>query len=176
MSRLRQLLQRPIGERDRMRLFAIAAALLLLAAAVLTATSARQADRPALARASTMATVSAPATGAPQSAGVPLAVLDAGRRFLAGYLPYLYGHAHPPTFEGAAATLRRLLISRPPRVAQAMRRRQPRLTGLAGHRLADPLAWVLTARIADGRATYSIDLVIATGHGGGPLVMSLGGD
>ena len=156
-SRLARALDRPLAERERARAFGAVALLLLLAAGALSLTAPPHAGRQTPRR---------PAITAPSAplvpAAPPLAVLRAGRLFLADYLPFLYGHTTGHEFHAASGALAHSLAARPVRVAPAMRRRQPRVVHLIGHRL-DGERWALTATIADGAVRYPIELLIATG-------------
>lgn len=86
------------------------------------------------------------------------------RRFLAGYLPYLYGRrpgrAVKPVTASVAASLRRSRV----RVTPAQRRRHPRLVGLTliGQ---TPDSVIATARVADGGVATYLDCPRFCGHG-----------
>src|SRR4051812_35505633 len=120
VDRLRQFWNRPLRDRDRMRLFAIAVALIAGATAALTQlqrpTPSTQAhphdDQPAVVSPGS-APVLPPAASAPpaqpsdEGTRTPVAASRAdvaaskraARRFLAGYLPYTYGHGRAPQIE-----------------------------------------------------------------------------
>ena len=78
-----------------------------------------------------------PREGTPPSEEGPLAeqvtpaqaarIRRATRRFMAGYLPYSYGHGDATEIEGAAPALIVLLTEKPPRVPDSVRRRRPRV-------------------------------------------------
>jgi hypothetical protein len=180
-GRLSQLLARPISDRERGRAFAVVAVVLLLAAVALTLVAPPRDERAAAP--SSPASTSAASTTTPTLPSAapairpPAVVLDAGRRFLQDYLPYLYGHARGRTFSAASSALGRSLASRPPRVPPAMRRRHPHVVSLSGHQLASRSRWVLTATIADGGAArYPVELVVEQRPTGGAVVVQLGED
>lgn len=174
--RLAALLERPLRERERTRLFAVISLALVLAAAALHLAAPAHRERST----STPAEISPPATPSPQalqprsSAAPPAAVLRAARQFLSDYLAFLYGHARMGRLRAASASLAHRLASHTPHVSPAMRRRQ-HVVHLAGHRLASRSRWVLTATIADGGAVrYPIELVLAIRQSGGAVVVGLG--
>ncbi len=100
----------------------------------------------------------------------------AARRFLAGYLPYLYGRrparAVKPVTASVAASLRRSHV----RITPAQRRRHPRLAGLTltGQ---TPASVIATARVADGGvAAYPLTFTLQRTAHGGWVVGDLGND
>lgn len=181
MTPLRRWLARPLSDRDRQRAFALAAAALVLAAAILTITGNRPgaptASTPPPSPAAAAPDVSALASRAPawasaqDTVAVPAAVRQQARRFLAGYLPYLYGRRPRSArwLEGAGWQLRRRLAAERPRVAPAARRRRPRAVALKGEQ-APSGGWQLRARIADGRSGYQLTLLVVGGR-----VVAIGG-
>jgi hypothetical protein len=191
MTGLRRWLQRPLDEYGRQRAFAIAAVLLMLAGATLslTARPAHDAAGPPPRTSSTAApTTSSPPTSAPlppaalrerehERARAPRRVLRAGRAFLAGYLPYLYGRRPARQIEHTTAGLRRRLATNRPRVAPAARRRRPRVVALVGERVLERRGgWLLRARITDGDvAVYPIELLLEQ-HGQRLVVVQIGGE
>src|SRR5829696_1986865 len=148
VDRLRLFWNRPLRDSDRLRLFAIAVALLAAAAAMLTqlerpASSTRAAppdDQAAVASSGAEAALS-PAASVPaaepsgEGTHTPIAVSradvvaskHAARRFLARYLPYTYGRGRARRIRPATAALRRRLSAQRPRVPVRERRRLPRL-------------------------------------------------
>lgn len=176
-GRLAALLERPLRERERNRLFAVTSLALVLAAAAL------QLVVPAHQEGSTSTSLveisaSAAPSGQPlqsrSSTAPPAAVLRASRQFLSDYLAFLYGHARTRMLRAASASLAHRLASHPPHVSPAMRRRRPHVVKLAGHRLATRSRWALTATIADGAVRYPIELVLAARSPGGAVVVGLG--
>lgn len=180
-SSLRGWLDRPLRERDRQRAFVLAAAALVLAAAILTLTG-RDHHQPLATAAPPTSPAAvpppvspAPAVRAPARERVPepapRSIRRVARRFLAGYLPYLYGQRTARRIDASTARLRRRLAANRPRVSPAARRRRPRVVALEGER-APAGRWLVRARIADGSvAAYPIELLI---HG--RRVVAIGGE
>jgi hypothetical protein len=108
---------------------------------------------------------SLPALIAPVDAGQLAAAKSAAAAFLAGYLPYLYGHAPVRAISHLSAGLRADLAAHPARVTPAQHARHPRLVALSavGRQPRDVLA---TATIADGSGVpYAIRLILERHHG-----------
>jgi hypothetical protein len=82
------------------------------------------------------------------------AAMTAGRRFLAGYLPYSYGQRNASSIRSVAPALRSVLARQAPRVPPALAAKaRPRLTslkysGIDGQRV------ILLAHIDDGQSRY----------------------
>jgi hypothetical protein len=91
--------------------------------------------------------------------------LGAARRFLDGYLPFIYGRGSARAIPTAAPSLRNRLAESRLRVPPAENGRHPRVIRLDGRRL--PAGRVLvTARIEDGGpATYPISLTLVRQDG-----------
>lgn len=163
MIGLRSLAGRPIAEDERRGAFWIAAATLACAALVLlllpgveTAPSPEPASE---------AMVTAPPGPAPHRARPLAGPLAAARRFLGGYLPFLYGHGAARAIAAAAPSLRDRLAASRLRVPPAASDRHPRVVGLDGRRLTAGRVFV-TATIGDGGpATYPISLTLAPRNG-----------
>lgn len=160
-SRLARALERPLAERDRARAFGAAALTLVLAAGALSLIAPPHPGRQTPKRPAIAVPPARPAPVVPLAP--PPQVLRAGRRFLADYLPFLYGHTTGREFHAASAALARSLTARPVRVASAMRRRHPRVVTLASRRLDGGPRWLLSATIADGAVRYPIELLVTTG-------------
>lgn len=179
IARLRELADRPIADAERRRVFAAVAVLIVLAAVLLSATgqprdtdrSDKQPARPPR----VVEPIPAPPPQAPDAKGVegsaapsgnlPAPVERAARRFLAGYLAYLYGAGEVAEIEAASPALERRLRCEPPRVSPATRRRDPRVVALAARRL-DRGRYLVTATVADGGvAEYPIELTLARRDG-----------
>lgn len=172
VDRLRALANRPLGDDDRPRLFAIAVAVIVACAALLALW-----DDPAPPRARTLPAPAAdlpPADPVATPAGVadpvasPAEVARAkrtARRFLAGYLPYSYGQGPASAISGASPALRRRLASERPRVPAQVRARHPRvrLVQTEGATARDAR---LTALVSDGRRRYTVRLALARTTGG----------
>lgn len=183
VDRLRLLLNRPLNDADRPRLFAIAAALIVAAAVVLaalddagpaperdepTAPAAAPLDAPAdVAAASSPSPRAAPpseegtpAPGAAASRADVAQAKRAARRFLAGYLPYTYGQRAAQEIEDVDPHLRRRLARDRPRVPPRERRRRPRLELLHADGAGRDRARMV-ALVSDGRRRYTVDLELA---------------
>lgn len=165
---------RPLGA-QRVRAFAAASCVLLLVACGLAFTAGNRAPadptRSVPTDAGTQAAVvastfddGADASGVPGDARG--AVVRQARRFLRGYLSYLYGQGPARALRGSTDVLRRRLASARLRVPPAARRRRPRVVRV----VADPLdrgRWHVVATVADGGvARYPIELLITTGADG----------
>jgi hypothetical protein len=184
--RLRGLLDRPISDSERVSAFGLAVLLVLASCVALLLTrEPRPNPRPATPAPAlappepTRPTAPAPLSPGPSpqrpAQGPPAAAVRAARRFLAGYLRYLYGHGRARQIRGATPRLRRRLAAHPPRVSPATRKRRPRIIGIKGA-AAGHGRWTLTARIADGSgARYSLALEVARSPDGF-LVARLEGD
>jgi hypothetical protein len=152
IARLRELAERPIADSERPRLFWLAAAILVAAAIVLIALgpSSREEGAPSV---PPPATAPSPppraAPAAPVPPPVPPAARRSARRFLAGYLRFIYGRAQAREIEAAAPALRRRLARSRLRVPPAARRRRPRVTGLEAERLPSGVV-AATAEVVDG--------------------------
>ncbi len=164
-----RLVDRPLDAR-RFRAFAAAACVLLLVAAGLALTAGNRAtapvDEPVLRGDGVVAVAPALDVDVARSPGADRrAVLRQARRFLTGYLRYLYGQGPAHAIRGSAATLRRRLEVARLRVSPAARKRRTRVVRVT----AKPLArgrWHVVATIADGGvAQYPIELLITTTDG-----------
>jgi hypothetical protein len=177
--RLRGLLERPIGDNERLTAFGLAALLVLAACALLLLTrshhpaAAHRPNRPA--PVPTAPVLPPPATPPPAPAprpqprpgrhAPPAAVDRAARRFLAGYLRYLYGRGGARQIEAVSRTLRRRLAAHPPRVSPATRQRRPRITAIIG-RGVGARRWALVAQVEDGGVErYPLALQLDRQHG-----------
>lgn len=177
---LRWLVERPLGAR-RHGAFAVVACVLLLVAGGLavtaghrsasvadtsgdrTATNGRTSQAAAGAVVAPTLDADAVAAGSPESDRA--AVVRQARRFLAGYLPYLYGHGAARAVHGGTAALRRRLETVRLRVSPAARKRRPHVVRVTAERL-DRGRWHVVATVADGGVSrYPIELLITTGDG-----------
>jgi hypothetical protein len=184
--RLRALLERPIGDSERLAAFGLAALLVLAACGLLLLTRTREAPpathpaapaptiRPALPAPTAPAAPRAPRPE-PAADQPPPAVDHAARRFLAGYLRYLYGRGGASGIDGTSHALRRRLAAHPPRVSPATRHRRPRIVRITAARHG-VRSWVLIASIDDGGVErYPLALELGRRHGK-LLVTRLEGD
>jgi hypothetical protein len=170
---IRRLRDRPIGERERCGALAVVA-VVVIAATFLLALTAPEAPsrRPASAPSWRVGEREAP-RAAESSSGSTASALRAARRFLHGYLAYIYGHGRAAQVSAATSRLARSLASRAPRVPPSMRARHPRV--LALHAVKAPGAIEVTALINDGGLVdYPIELRLA-GLRGRLLVAGVGG-
>jgi hypothetical protein len=171
VNRFRTLAERPIGEEERRGAFAGAAVLIAAAALLLLIPDGGVPSisplpiAPAAQRRLAEPPRPDPATGPEKAA----------RRFLAGFLPFLYGQGSPRAIPAAAPALAARLASSRRRVSPAALDRRPRVTQLEGRRVGRARASV-AARIEDGgAASYPIALTLAR-RGGRWLVVAEGMD
>ena len=186
--RLRGLLERPIGDNERLTAFGLAALLVLAACVLLLLTRASHHPTHAPIQPPTPPTSpvpSPPVTPPPAPAPrpprkpvrqtAPAAVVRAARQFLAGYLRYLYGRGGARQIRAVSRALLRRLAARPPRVSPATRQRRPRITAITGRRVG-ARRWALVAQVEDGGVErYPLALQLGRQHGGW-IVTRLEGD
>jgi hypothetical protein len=183
VDRLRLLLDRPLRDSDRPRLFAFAVGLIVAAAAVLTllddAVPAPGRDAPAghgnpeHVRPSSAASPTPTATSAEgEPARGPIASRPAiarasrvARQFLRGYLRFAYGQAPPGAIAGSGTQLRRALARARPRVPMKERRRRPRVLLVQADSVTPTRARLL-ALVRDGRRRYTVPLALARTRAG----------
>ncbi len=151
----------------RLMLAALALVVLLLVASALAPSphpAHRSVPRPA-GPARTRRTPTAPGSPAISRGGLGAAGRVAAR-FLAGYLPFLYGRASARSFEAVTPGLRRQLSDMRGLVTPVERQRHPRVVSLTAVRQA-PAAVLATALVADGGVTtYALRLMLRAGRGG----------
>lgn len=182
---LRALADRPIAEHQRRLAFALAAAIIVIAAGVLILTRGSSPPgmppRPAAPNApprpsAPPSPIAPPASGAPRRpAAAPAAAGQDARVFLHGYLAYLYGHAAARAIRGATPRLTRRLERERPRVSPATRARHPRIVALTARRIAGGRI-AATATIADGGVARYPILVVLARHRGRWQATELSGD
>jgi len=100
----------------------------------------------------------------------------AARRFLAGYLPYLYGRGPARRVTNVSSSVAASLRRSRARVTPAQRRRHPRLVALSliGQ---TPTSVIATARVADGGvAAYPVTFTLQQRTDGSWVVADLGND
>jgi hypothetical protein len=177
IDRLAAFIHRPLRDTDRPRLFALTVVLLLAAAAVLALVD-RPAPRPAPAPSrapvptpqALLPLEPAPAatTEPPSEEGKPPAAMNvsrrqvaaaerAGRRFLAGYLPYSYGQRGAARIPAASERLRARLAHERPRVPPDVGERRPQVVLLHADGVASRNG-ELVALVIDGAHSYSVRL------------------
>lgn len=166
MTGLRALAGRPIAERERRGAFWVAAAILGCAAAVLLLLPGEDTGLPPSPEPAAQAgDAAAPRAARPRPIARLARPLEAARRFLDGYLPFIYGRGSARAIPTAAPSLRKRLAESRLRVPPAANGRHPRVIRLDGRRL--PAGRVLvTATIGDGGpATYPISLTLVRRDG-----------
>jgi hypothetical protein len=178
IDKLRLLWNRPLHDGDRLRLFAIAVALIAGATALLGQLERPHAtprdDRapnpsPAAAPPSPAAQLSPTRAGARERSeegartAIPASRVDvaasrrAARGFLAGYLPYTYGRAS--AIRSATPALRRRLAAQRPRVPTGERSRTPRVVLLQSDSVGREHGEYV-ALVSDGKRQYSVALAL----------------
>lgn len=97
---------------------------------------------------------------APVSAGGLARARQVAKRFLVGYLPFLYGHGRARAIEGVVPSLRLKLTRTRTLVTPVERRRHPRLMSLAAIGQANG-AVLATAFVEDGGVTaYALRVIL----------------
>ena len=94
----------------------------------------------------------------------PMAATVTVRRFLAGYLPFLYGQVGADQLRAVAPQLRRSVTAERERVTPAERSRRPRVIALAFAPGDLRRAVLFEAQIDDGASRYRVRLRVAR-HG-----------
>jgi hypothetical protein len=183
VDRLRRLLNRPLADIERRRLFLVAVVVIVAAAAGFSllddhgspvgdsgagvtssgTSSLRSApfDDPA-----GVVALEAPSEEGRLSASQEASRVDvtrakrAARRFLAGYLAYSYGRADAGQIRTAAPGLRRRLAAEQPRVPARVRRRRPRLLLVQADGVGR-LRGRLLALVGNGSRRYTVGLELA---------------
>jgi hypothetical protein len=184
---LQELLDRPISDGERRRLFVLAAVVVLVAAALLLVIGGgggegERAEQPQ----PSPPRASAPTPEPPPPAGVegttapagapPLEARRVARRFLSGYLAFIYGQGPARAIDGADAGLIARLARSRVRVPPAARRREPRIAELLRGRSRGRERLQVTAVIDDGGvAQYPISLAL-TRRAGGSVVAEVAED
>jgi hypothetical protein len=97
-------------------------------------------------------------------------VLRVARRFLTGYLAYLYGRGSASEIRASAVSLRDRLAQHRPRVSPAIRHRHPRIVSTHGDALSAAPGWLVTATVEDG-GTESYSIAVVVGQRTGRLVV-----
>jgi hypothetical protein len=180
IERLQAFLHRPLRDADRPRLFALAVVLLLAGAAAFALVD-RPTPHSAPAPGSGQVPEPAPAAvqlpeapgpaidpEAPSEEGKPPAAMQvtraqvaavkrAGRRFLAGYLPYSYGQQDAERIPAIGERLRARLRRERPRVPAGVSDRRPQVVLLHADGIAARIG-ELTALVSDGAHSYSVRL------------------
>lgn len=191
IDRLRALLNRPIGEEERRRVFILALTVIAAAAALLIATRpdhhGPSPQRPTADR--TQSAPPVPARPVENPAYVPVPAPEGGtapehlpaapaahaaQRFLAGYLPYIYGHGSAQAITGVTPALGRELSRHRPRVSPAQRQRHARVVTFRGQ--PGPRNTMLVTALIDddgGVARYPIQMLVSRHRGGRWLVTQL---
>lgn len=114
--------------------------------------------------------------GAAPPGGVPSrGVESAARRFLGGYLRYIYGHGPASEIRAASPQLARRLRRGRPRVSPATRQRRPRIAELSARSLGARTELAVATIDDGGAARYPIELVLER-RGGRWRVARVGSD
>jgi hypothetical protein len=87
----------------------------------------------------------------------------AARRFLRGYLTWLYGHARVTAIHAATSQLIGQLRTHPPRVPITLQQVTPLLVALGTQSTRG--AWLVLANIAAGQQTYQLTVTVARSRG-----------
>ena len=184
VDRLRLLLNRPLRDSDRPRLFALPVALIVATAAVLALvddlgrapTPARDASAGG-ATARTAEHPEPPSAPSPTSTSTSTVTSEEGsraretiasraeiarakhvaRRFMRGYLRFSYGQAPTDAIVGARAQLRARLAEQRPRVPARERRRRPHVVLVQSDTVTRVRA-ALVAFVRDGERRYTVPL------------------
>lgn len=167
-----RLVDRPLGARRNGAFVAVTAVVLLMAGGLAVTAgndSAAPGDVPSSqappARALVVPPLEAGTAVEGSARDARVAVVRQTRRFLAGYLPYLYGHGPVRALRGGTVELQRRLETARLRVPPAARKRRPRVVRLTVAPL-DAGRWHAVATIADGGvARYPIELLLTTRGG-----------
>jgi hypothetical protein len=172
IQRLREAASRPIADRERGRLLALAAAAIIAATALLLVTRPHRMDRPSTPMHAAVASRPRQHTTA-RPPVAPIPVVRTARAFFAGYLAFLYGHRGAQAITGATPALRHYLTTRVLVVPPAQRRLHGRAIDLTATVAGG--GWSVRALITDGGvADYPIVLELAR-TGGRLLVSGVGG-
>ncbi|MEA2361303.1 MAG: hypothetical protein QOD71_448 [Thermoleophilaceae bacterium] len=155
---------RTLGERERRELFALATAVILGAAGLLL-TLPPDPPRPPRAGTAPLAAAAAANRATPSRPQHEPAKAEATtRRFLRGYLAFLYGRGAASAIEATTAALRDQLADTRLRVPPAALRRHPRVTEVELRRVRGD-RFAATAGVVGGAARYAIELTVARDHG-----------
>jgi hypothetical protein len=179
-----RLRDRPIADQERRRAFIASTVLLTVTVALLalTTSAARTttATHQSALAAHTLAGQSPvpPSSGAGDGSSTPGALSQpverVARRFLTGYLAYLYGHAGVVGIADVSAGLERSFAAHPPRVSLDIRVRHPHVISLAPAPAPAGVIGVSAVVNDGGVANYTIELLVSDG-GGRLLVTGMGG-
>jgi len=83
---------------------------------------------------------------------------QSARRFLAGYLPFYYGHAPASDIRGETAAFGRYLRAHPPNIPPAMQSLQGQVAGIAMAQAGG--MWRALVNVHDARSTYQLTLTL----------------
>ncbi len=179
-----RLRDRPIVDHERRHAFIASTVVLALTVGLLAlttpaaSTTARTGRSPLAARSSVekapLPSPSVAGDGSSKPDLVSQSVEHIARRFLTGYLAYLYGHNGVAGIRDASPSLQRSLGEHPPRVSLTMSARYPHLVSLAPVAAPDGLVDVSAVVNDGGVADYTIELLVNR-SGGRLLVTGIGG-
>jgi len=170
-----RLRDRPIAEGERRRAFFASTVLLTLTVALLALTTPATRTTTATHRSalaghtpsgqSRVSPVPVSADGQSTPGALSPPVSRVARRFLAGYLAYLYGHAGANRVRDASPALARPLGANPPRVSVDIRARHPHVIALVPAVAPAGLAGVSALVNDGGIADYPVVLLIGKRRG-----------
>ena len=194
VDRLRLFLNRPLRDADRPRMFVVAVAAIIAAAAALAllddigpAPTPARTDRAGAGSTDAAGRVEAPSTASPTATpalpseeGRPARESVASRaevarakrlarRFLRGYLRFSYGRGATSAIVGSTDELRRRLAEERPRVPAKERRRRPRLVLVQSDSVSRAQARLL-AFVSDGKRRYTVPLELVRTRAGWRVV------
>lgn len=196
IDRIRLLLNRPLSDRERRRLFALAVTVIVLAAGAFALLGLRG-SRPPHATRTAAGTPAPPRTPpsplsstdeallqAPSEEGPPrkdlqgsradvAAAKRSARRFLSVYLPFSYGQRGASDIPATSLRLRRQLAATRPRVSARQRHRHPTLVLVQSNGVG-PVRAELVALVHDGPSRYTVPLEV-TRQRHGWIVTAVGG-
>jgi hypothetical protein len=175
IDRLQELADRPLVASERRRLFTLVIAVLVgvaIGLALLGQPAVHHREQPTATRTPTSARVRTPMPAPSPNTRAE----TAARRFLDGYLAYLYGQGPAGAIDAASHALRHRLQVGRPRVSPAMRRRHGRVVELDAHPVDGTERVAVTATIDDGGvARYPISLTLQR-RADGFLVVEVGAE
>jgi hypothetical protein len=162
---IRRQRDRPIAEQERHTAMA-AVTVLLTTVAVLLMLSQPASQASHIAHPSSHGRQAAPSTAAqPDAPALRIEAEGVARRFLAGYLAYIYGHARVSQISDASPPLLRSLKALPPRVPPAARARDPKVIALQPT-VASARQLGVRAVVNDGELIdYPVHLTLASQDG-----------
>jgi hypothetical protein len=102
-------------------------------------------------------------TATPRQPAGSASALRAARAFLAGYLPYYYGHGPATNVRADTRTLARELTAHPSNIPPPMQTLEGQVAGIAMSPAGG--GWKALVNVHDGRSTYQLTLRLAPAGG-----------